>query len=53
GDTDADELQSFCKARLADFKVPAVIRIMPALPKNAVGKVDLRRLAAQFAPSHR
>ncbi|MCU1428243.1 MAG: Peroxisomalcoenzyme synthetase, partial [Actinomycetia bacterium] len=42
GDTDADELQSFCKARLADFKVPAVIRIMPALPKNAVGKVDLR-----------
>jgi len=34
---------------LADFKVPKVIRITSALPKNAAGKVARRDLAALFA----
>jgi acyl-CoA synthetase (AMP-forming)/AMP-acid ligase II len=44
GDTDAEALRSFCRERLADFKVPKVIRIVPRLPKNAMGKVDWRAL---------
>jgi non-ribosomal peptide synthetase component E (peptide arylation enzyme) len=33
---------------LADFKVPATIWIAPALPKNAIGKLDRRKLPARF-----
>jgi acyl-CoA synthetase (AMP-forming)/AMP-acid ligase II len=49
GDSDADRLQAFCRTRLADFEVPKVIRITSALPKNAMGKVERRDLAALFA----
>jgi acyl-CoA synthetase (AMP-forming)/AMP-acid ligase II len=48
-DIDADRLQAFCRTRLADFKVPKVIRITSALPKNETGKVERRDLAALFA----
>jgi acyl-CoA synthetase (AMP-forming)/AMP-acid ligase II len=50
GDSDADQLQAFCRARLADFEVPKVIWITSTLPRNAMGKVERRVLAAQFAP---
>jgi len=49
GDTDVERLQEFCRTRLADFEVPKVIRITSALPKNAMGKVERRDLAARFA----
>ena len=49
GDTDAERLQAFCRTHLADFKVPKVIRIVSALPKNAMGKVQRCDLAALFA----
>jgi oxalate---CoA ligase len=42
------ELKAFCSARLADFKVPDVIRIVSKLPKDAVEKVQRRNLAAIF-----
>jgi acyl-CoA synthetase (AMP-forming)/AMP-acid ligase II len=48
-DSDAERLQAFCRTRLADFKVPKVIRIASALPKNETGKVEWRDLAALFA----
>ncbi len=49
GDSDAERLQAFCRARLADFKVPKVIRITSALPKNETGKIERHKLAALFA----
>ena len=49
GDSDAERLQAFCRTRLADFKVPKVIRIASALPKNETGKIERRALAALFA----
>ena len=49
GDSDAERLQAFCRTRLADFKVPKVIRIVSALPKNETGKIERRNLAALFA----
>ena len=49
GDSDAKQLQAFCRTRLADFKVPKVIWITSALPKNETGKVERRNLAALFA----
>jgi len=49
GDANAEQLQALCRARLADFKVPKVIRIVSAIPKNAIGKIERRNLAALFA----
>ena len=39
------QLQAFCSARLADFKVPKIIRVISAMPKNATGKIQRRNLA--------
>src|SRR4029450_2420682 len=43
----ADELSEFCRARLASFKKPEVIRFLPELPKNPMGKVLRRELRAE------
>ena len=51
GDATADELEAFCRSRLADFKVPKVIRITSTLPKGATGKVQRRDLTALFKPA--
>ena len=45
----APELQSYCWTRLADFKVPKLIHLVSAIPKNAMGKVQRRDLAALFS----
>src|SRR6266404_5078660 len=42
---DTQELQAFCGTRLADFKVPKLIRVISAMPKNATGKIQRRDLA--------
>jgi long-chain acyl-CoA synthetase len=38
------ELQVFCAAQLARFKLPAAIEIVPSLPHSALGKVRKREL---------
>jgi long-chain acyl-CoA synthetase len=48
GTVDTVALQSFLRERLADYKVPREIVLLPALPRNATGKVlktTLRTLA--------
>jgi oxalate---CoA ligase len=45
----AQELQSFCRTRLADFKVPKLIHFVSAIPKNAMGKVQRGDLTALFS----
>ena len=42
-------LQEYCRHHLATYKVPAEIRVVQALPKTAVGKVDKTALAAMAA----
>jgi acyl-CoA synthetase (AMP-forming)/AMP-acid ligase II len=42
------ELKAFCRTHLADFKVPNIIRIVSALPKDAIGKIERRELATLF-----
>ncbi len=39
------ELQSFAGERLADYKVPRRVHYLPALPRNAGGKVLKSQLA--------
>jgi acyl-CoA synthetase (AMP-forming)/AMP-acid ligase II len=43
-------LMQFIREKLADYKVPKQVFILPALPKNATGKIlktELRKQAAQ------
>lgn len=42
------ELRAFVAARLADFKVPRQLLFVPALPKNAAGKVQRIGMAARL-----
>jgi acyl-CoA synthetase (AMP-forming)/AMP-acid ligase II len=48
GVASSQELEAYCGNRLADFKVPKSIHIVSALPRDAVGKVQRRDLAALF-----
>jgi acyl-coenzyme A synthetase/AMP-(fatty) acid ligase len=40
------ELIAFCRQRLADFKVPRQIHVVPEIPRTATGKVQRRNVAA-------
>jgi long-chain acyl-CoA synthetase len=48
-----EDVQTFCRARLADYKVPELVTIASEpLPRNAIGKVQkdvLRRRTAEMA----
>jgi acyl-CoA synthetase (AMP-forming)/AMP-acid ligase II len=43
--TDGD-LAAFCRERLASFKKPEIVRFVPELPKNHMGKILRRELRA-------
>jgi o-succinylbenzoate---CoA ligase len=43
----ADELQTFCRERLAGFKVPRRVEFRTSLPRNAAGKLLRRDLRIQ------
>ncbi|MBI2157483.1 MAG: long-chain fatty acid--CoA ligase [Candidatus Rokubacteria bacterium] len=43
----AEELQEFCRVRLARYKTPRVVRFIDALPRNPSGKVLKRVLREQ------
>jgi malonyl-CoA/methylmalonyl-CoA synthetase len=38
------ELQAFARERLAPYKLPRALELVPALPRNAMGKVQKQRL---------
>jgi oxalate---CoA ligase len=49
GAATAQELQAYCRTRLADFEVPKLIHLVSAIPRNAMGKVQRRNLTALFS----
>jgi malonyl-CoA/methylmalonyl-CoA synthetase len=48
-----DALMAFARERLAVYKVPRALKLLPALPRNAMGKVQKKQLLAPEAPSSR
>jgi fatty-acyl-CoA synthase len=48
---DRDAVLAHCDGKLARFKIPHDIAIVPALPRNATGKVLKRELRKQFVDS--
>ena len=47
-DVAVDDLMSYCRDRLAGFKVPSSVRFVDELPRNAGGKVLKRVLREEF-----
>ncbi|WP_432170613.1 class I adenylate-forming enzyme family protein [Streptomyces sp. 1222.5] len=45
--TDPDELSEYCKERLAAYKYPRQVEILPDLPKTASGKILRRELRSR------
>jgi acyl-CoA synthetase (AMP-forming)/AMP-acid ligase II len=45
---DLQEIAGFCRERLADYEVPRHWQVLPALPRNAMGKVLKAELRAGF-----
>jgi acyl-CoA synthetase (AMP-forming)/AMP-acid ligase II len=45
----AEEVIDWCHERLASFKKPTTVQFVPALPRNALGKVLRKELRGQFA----
>ncbi|HEY2551503.1 MAG TPA: AMP-binding protein [Streptosporangiaceae bacterium] len=43
-DVEPRELIGYCRERLAAFKVPSVIHVLPQIPRTATGKVQRRRV---------
>ncbi len=50
---DLEELRTFAGERLARYKLPRRLEVMPALPRNPAGKVLKFQLRARFAPTAR
>jgi len=52
GETDLTlaALQAWAKERLAPYKIPRALRSVPALPRNAMGKVTKGEVARLFTP---
>lgn len=44
-----DELQPWAKARLAPYKIPRALQCVPALPRNAMGKILKPAVARLFS----
>ena len=47
---DADDVVAFARERIAAYKYPRVVHVVPSLPLGASGKVLKRDLVAQFTP---
>jgi len=51
GMLDPDDVRTFCRDRLAHFKVPGHVRVVSFLPLSNVGKVDKVRLRSEATPA--
>ena len=44
------ELRELCRSRMAPYKVPREVFVLPEFPRNALGKVIKAELSARLAP---
>jgi acyl-CoA synthetase (AMP-forming)/AMP-acid ligase II len=45
---DLEHLKEWARTRLAPYKIPRALRVVPSLPRNAMGKVTKADVAALF-----
>ena len=46
---DTEAFTAAMRERLASFKIPKIVRVMDALPRNAMGKVEKQKLIQSFS----
>jgi len=46
-----EELREFCRDKLADYKIPRILKIVDLLPRNASGKILKYRLRGEIKNS--
>jgi acyl-CoA synthetase (AMP-forming)/AMP-acid ligase II len=51
-DVDADALITWCRERLAHYKCPKAVDLMPELPRNPTGKILKKDLRQPFWAGH-
>ncbi len=49
GEPSLETIRQFCQGKLADYKVPKLLRLVPALPRNSSGKLLKYELRAERA----
>lgn len=47
-DMSAEELESYCEERLADYKRPSEYTVETSLPKTVLGKIDRQRIIDEY-----
>lgn len=52
-DTDGEDLRRWCSERLAAFRVPSEVVVVPGLPRTAVGKVQKHLLRTEYEAAGR
>jgi acyl-CoA synthetase (AMP-forming)/AMP-acid ligase II len=50
GETTEQAVRDACRARLAPYKVPKLIRFVPEIPRNGAGKALKPQLVASLTP---
>ena len=53
GEPTKDELDAFCRDRLAGYKVPRSYDFVPDIGRNTMGKINKRKLRAPYWPTDR
>nr|CAD7398218.1 unnamed protein product [Timema cristinae] len=43
-----EHMKTFCKGKVAEFRIPRYIRFLDDFPRNTTGKVDKKKLKEQF-----
>ncbi|OPY69829.1 MAG: Long-chain-fatty-acid--CoA ligase [Syntrophorhabdaceae bacterium PtaU1.Bin034] len=51
-ESDPATFTNYCKGKVAGYKVPKVVHIVPELPRNAAGKILKRELREKFAQTN-
>ena len=45
------DLKNWCEGRMSSYKIPKDIKLVDALPRNAMGKVNKKQLVADLFPA--
>lgn len=45
---DEKELRSWCKERLASYKIPRIVKFAEEIPRNAMGKIEKKKVEKYF-----
>lgn len=51
GDLELESLRSWCRDKMPKYWTPSVIRTLPEMPRNVMGKVNKKELVKTLFPS--